>query len=240
MTVIKVQNISKKFILGKSNFLSFINENFLKKNVKTFYALKNINFEVNKNDKIALIGSNGSGKSTLLKILSQVMAPTEGRILIKGKVVSILEAGSGFHPDLTGRENIYLRGSILGMSRLAIKEKIDEIILFSEIGDKIDTPVKKYSTGMGIRLGFSITAFLNGNILIYDEILAVADDSFRTKATNHIIKDMNEKEKTLFLVTHDKRNILEVCNRGILMDQGKILNIGSPKNILLEYQNLIK
>ena len=240
MTVIKVQNISKKFVLGKSNFLSFINENFLKKNVKTFYALKNINFEVNKNDKIALIGSNGSGKSTLLKILSQVMAPTEGRILIKGKVVSILEAGSGFHPDLTGRENIYLSGSILGMSRLTVKEKIDEIILFSEIGDKIDTPVKKYSLGMGVKLGFSVSAYLDGDILIYDEILAVADDNFRIKATNHMLKEINKKEKTLFLVSHDKRNILDVCNRAILMDQGKILNIGSPKNILLEYQNLIK
>ena len=240
MSVIKVENISKKFIPGKSNFLSFFNENFLKKNVKTFYALKNINFEANKNDKIALIGRNGSGKSTLLKILSHVMAPTKGRILIKGKVVSILEAGSGFHPDLTGRENIYLSGSILGMSRLDIKEKIDQIILFSEIGDKIDTPVKKYSLGMGVKLGFSVSAYLDGDILIYDEILAVADDNFRTKATNHMLKEINKKEKTLFLVSHDKRNILDVCNRAILMDQGKILNIGSPKNILLEYQNLIK
>ena len=239
MYIIKIENISKKFILGKTNFFSFFNEKFSEKKIKTFYALKNINFEINKSDRIALIGRNGSGKSTLLKILSQVMAPTEGKIFVKGKIISILEAGSGFHPELTGRENIYLSGSILGMSKLNIKEKIDKIILFSEIGDKIDTPVKKYSLGMSIRLSFSVSAFLDGDITIYDEVLAVADDIFRKKVNNFILQDLKKKEKTIFLVSHDRKNILEICNKAVLIEQGQILNIGSTKEILLEYDKLI-
>lgn len=240
MSIIKVRNLTKKYFLGKSNLTSFINENFRKEKVNILTAIDNINFDIYENDKVALIGKNGSGKSTLLKLMSRVTFPTEGKITVEGKISSILEAGAGFHPELTGRENIFLTGSILGMSKKSIFNKCEDIINFSELKNQIDTPVKRYSTGMSIKLAFAICSFLDGDILIFDEILAVADDEFRKKATKKILENVNKKKKTLIMVSHQKQNLLDVCNKAILLDKGKILNIGTPEVILNEYSNLIQ
>ena len=239
MQIITVQNLTKEYILGKSNFLSFYNENFRSTNVKKITALNKLNFNINQSEKIALIGKNGSGKSTLCKILSRVTYPTDGKILINGKVSSVLEAGAGFHPDLTGRENIFLAGAILGMNKNRIEKKFDQIVSFSELNGQIDTPVKKYSLGMGIKLAFSICTFLEGDILILDEVLAFADEKFRKKATSEITKKITNENKTLILVSHDKRNLLEVCEKAILIDEGNILNIDKPEKIIQEYEKLI-
>lgn len=239
MQIITVQNLTKEYILGKSNFLSFYNENFRSTNVKKITALNKLNFNINQSEKIALIGKNGSGKSTLCKILSRVTYPTDGKILINGKVSSVLEAGAGFHPDLTGRENIFLAGAILGMNKNRIEKKFDQIVSFSELNGQIDTPVKKYSLGMGIKLAFSICTFLEGDILILDEVLAFADEKFRKKATSKITEKITNENKTLILVSHDKRNLLEVCEKAILIDEGNILNIDKPEKIIQEYEKLI-
>lgn len=239
MTVIKVENLTKEYILGKTNFSSFIRENIIKKDIKTKIALNNINLEIKKNDRVALIGKNGSGKSTLLKILSRVTYPSKGKVLVSGKVSSILEAGAGFHPELTGRENIFLVGAILGMDSQKILSKCEDIIEFSEIEDQIDTPIKKYSSGMAIKLAFAICAYLDGDIFLFDEILAVADEKFRKKATDRIMHKVKHGNKTLILVSHNERNIFDICDKAILINEGSILNVGKIEKIFDEYNKII-
>jgi len=160
--------------------------------------------------------------------------------MVNGKVSSILEAGAGFHPELSGRENIYLTGSMLGMNKNKIYGLYEKITDFAEVQDYIDTPVKRYSTGMSLKLAVAISLFLDGDILIYDEILAVADEKFRKLATQEISKKVDNEKKTLLLVSHQKQNLLDVCNKAILLDNGKILNIDSPEKILYEYEKIIK
>lgn len=228
--VIAIKELYKKYQIGKFDLNSF-----LSKKTKEILALENINFNINKLDRIAIVGLNGSGKSTLLKIISRVTYPTLGEVRVEGKVSSVLEAGAGFHPELTGLENIYLSGAILGMSRKLVKQKIDEIISFAKIQDYINTPVKRYSTGMLIKLAFSISAFLDGDILIFDEIMSVADETFKKEATSHILKQVG---KTIIFVSHDDRNIKDICNRAVLLDKAKLILDGDVDEVLREYRAL--
>jgi lipopolysaccharide transport system ATP-binding protein len=233
---LNIKNLSKKYELGTFGMKSFINQTFNKgKNLNEFQALDDINLKIFKGEKIGLIGPNGSGKSTLLKILSRVTNPTNGTAEIYGKISSVLEAGAAFHPDLTCLDNIFLTGAVLGMSRKRIHEKLNEIIEFSEIKKFIDTPVKRLSTGMNIKLAFSICAFLDGEILLLDEILAVADEKFRVKAIDFIIKNSSASNKTVIFVSHDLRNINQFCEKVILLDKGKLVKFGNTKEVLEYY-----
>lgn len=190
--------------------------------IEEFWALRNISFEIKKGAKLGVMGRNGAGKSTLLKILSHITEPTEGRILINGSISSLLEVGTGFHHELSGRENIYLNGAILGMSRAEINRKFDEIVGFSEIEKFIDTPVKRYSSGMTVRLAFSIAAHLEPDILILDEVLAVGDVQFQKKC----LKKMDEISKsgaTIIFVNHGVASIKQFCNQAIVLENGHLI-----------------
>lgn len=199
------------------------------------WALQDINFEVNQGDVLGLIGRNGAGKSTLLKILSRTTAPTIGSIKIKGKIASLLEVGTGFHPELSGRQNIYLNGAILGMTRRDVNTKINEIIDFSGIGRYIDTPVKRYSSGMYVRLAFSVAAHLEPDIMIVDEVLAVGDIEFQQKCLGKM-KDVSEREgRTVLFVSHNMDAIKRLCTKGILFEHGKILMQGNIEDVYSKY-----
>ena len=188
----------------------------------TFMALNGVSFDVHKGEAVGIIGSNGAGKSTLLKLLTHVTAPTEGDIDIYGRVASMLEVGTGFHPEMTGRENVYLNGAILGMTRAEIDAKMDEIIEFSEVGDFIDTPVKRYSSGMYVKLAFSVAAHLDSEIMIMDEVLAVGDMKFQQKCLGKM-GDEAESGRTILYVSHNMATIRQLCTRCIVLDQGRIV-----------------
>lgn len=188
-----------------------------------FWALKDLNFEIHQGDRVGIIGKNGAGKSTLLKILSRITAPTEGKVKIKGRVASLLEVGTGFHAELTGRENIYLNGAILGMKRREVDRKIDEIIAFSEIENHIDTPVKRYSSGMYVRLAFAVAAHLDSEILIADEVLAVGDAAFQKKALGKMNDLSTGEGRTVLFVSHQMNAVKSLCNTGIILDHGRIV-----------------
>ena len=186
-----------------------------------FWALKDVNLSIQEGDRIALLGRNGAGKSTLLKIMSRITEPTHGTLKIRGRVTSLLEVGTGFHPDLTGRENILLNGAIMGMSYQMIKRKFDEIVAFAEVEKFLDTPIKRYSSGMFMRLGFAIAAHLDSDIMIVDEVLAVGDAQFQEKC----LKKMNEmgaQKRTLLFVSHSINSVLALCNKGILLERGEV------------------
>lgn len=187
-----------------------------------FWALQDVSFDVKQGDILGVIGRNGAGKSTLLKILSEVTTPTKGQIKISGRVASLLEVGTGFHPDLTGRENIFLNGAILGMGKLEIKRKLDEIIDFSEIHKFIDTPVKRYSSGMYVRLAFAVAAHLEPEILVLDEVLAVGDATFQKKCLGKM-EEVSKEGRTVIFVSHNMSAIENLCSRGLLLNEGKVL-----------------
>ena len=200
------------------------------------WALKDINLQVQHGEILGIIGKNGAGKSTLLKILSRVTAPTKGEIRIKGRIASLLEVGTGFHSELTGRENIFLNGAILGMNKTEIDKKLDEIIDFSGIEKYIDTPVKRYSSGMRVRLGFSVAAHLDPEILLVDEVLAVGDAEFRRKSQKKMESDSTKLGKTIILVSHQLRIIEQLCSKILLMDKGEIVKTGKDiKKIINDY-----
>src|SRR6201998_3100586 len=184
--------------------------------VEDFWALKNVSFEVKQGDVVGLIGRNGAGKSTLLKILSRITEPTEGRITIRGRVASLLEVGTGFHPELTGRENVYLNGAILGMSRAEIKAKFDEIVAFAEVEKFLDTPVKRYSSGMYVRLAFAVAAHLEPEILLVDEVLAVGDTEFQKKCLGKMPEVAGGGRSVLF-VSHNMQAVIALCQRAIIL-----------------------
>jgi lipopolysaccharide transport system ATP-binding protein len=189
-----------------------------------FWALKDVNFEINQGDRVGIIGRNGAGKSTLLKILSRITEPTCGRIEIKGRIASLLEVGTGFHPELTGRENIFLNGAILGMSKEEIKRKFDEIVAFAEVEKFLDTPVKRYSSGMYVRLAFAVAAHLEPEILVVDEVLAVGDAQFQKKCLGKM-EDISKKEnRTILFVSHNMEAIQNLCSKGILLEKGKSIS----------------
>lgn len=202
--------------------------------VEEFWALKDINFEIKQGDKVGIIGRNGAGKSTLLKILSRITEPTLGRVQINGRVASLLEVGTGFHPELSGRENIFLNGAILGMSRREIQRKFDEIIDFAEVEKFLDTPVKRYSSGMYVRLAFAVAAHLEPEILVVDEVLAVGDMQFQRKCLGKMENVANEGRTVLF-VSHNMAALLNLCTKAILLNKGMIINQGEANSIAKQY-----
>ncbi len=253
--VISVKNISKKYnithqrggYIALRDVLANIIKNpfqFLKQKTKEatgiakkeeFWALRDINFEVKKGEVVGIIGRNGAGKSTLLKILSQITPPTEGEIKINGRVGSLLEVGTGFHPELSGRENIFLNGAILGMTKKEIVSKFDEIVSFAGIEKFLDTPVKHYSSGMYVRLAFSVAAHMDPDILIIDEVLAVGDAEFQKKCLGKM-DDITKKEgRTILFVSHNMDAVKKLCPKTILIHEGKIKKIGPTEEIISEY-----
>ena len=220
---------------GKEDPHSKIGSNKYNGDKDHFWALKDVNFDIKQGDRLGIIGKNGAGKSTLLKILARITAPTEGIIKVKGKVASLLEVGTGFHAELTGRENIYLSGAILGMKKRRIDEKIDDIIEFSGIGQHIDTPVKRYSSGMYVRLAFAVVAHLDADILIADEVLAVGDAEFQKKARGKM-QDLSTGEGRIVLfVSHNMHAVKSLCNHGIVLHEGKIQIDGGIDEIVNFY-----
>jgi lipopolysaccharide transport system ATP-binding protein len=201
---------------------------------ETIWALKDVSFEVKKGEVIGIIGRNGAGKSTLLKILSRITGPTKGRVEIYGRVGALLEVGTGFHPELTGRENIYLNAAILGMSRAEISRKFDEIVAFAEVEKFIDTPVKHYSSGMGLRLGFAVAAHLEPEILIVDEVLAVGDVAFQKKCLGKMGQVAGEGRTVLF-VSHNMAAVRNLCSHTILLENGRILTSGPTEEVIAQY-----
>ncbi len=202
-----------------------------------FWALKDVSFKIKRGEVLGIIGRNGAGKSTLLKILSRITEPTEGRVTIEGHVASLLEVGTGFHPELTGRENIYLNGAILGMSRAEIKRKFDEIVDFSGVEKFIDTPVKRYSSGMQVRLGFSVAAHLEPEILIVDEVLAVGDAEFQRKCLGKM-SEVAGGGRTVIFVSHNSGAVRALCERAILVKDGRIQNDGKVADVLQVYADI--
>ena len=206
--------------------------------IEEFWALEDINFEIKQGDRVGIIGRNGAGKSTLLKILSRITEPTTGRLTITGRVASLLEVGTGFHPELTGRENIFLNGAILGMSRFEVKKKFDEIVDFAAVVKFLDTPVKRYSSGMYVRLAFAVAAHLEPEILIIDEVLAVGDISFQKKCLNKM-ENVAQEGRTVIFVSHNMGAITNLCTRAIHIHNGTITEDGSSQKIVANYINSV-
>ena len=233
MAVIKVENLSKKYLLGSIGSTGI--KSLIKKNVREeFWALKDINFEINKGEIVGVIGKNGAGKSTLLKVLSKITHPTTGRIEIDGKISSLLEVGTGFHPELTGRENVFMNGTILGMTKHEIHSKFDEIVAFSGIEKFIDTPVKRYSSGMYVRLAFAVAAHLEPEIMIVDEVLAVGDLEFQKKCLGKM-NDVAGNGKTVLFVSHNMGSVKQLCPKSILLKKGELIDFNKTSDIINQY-----
>jgi len=253
--VIAVENLSKKYIIGhqkqeRYTALRDVLANGAKRVThklthpfaaqendpahEEFWALKDINFDIMQGDRVGIIGRNGAGKSTLLKILSRITEPTSGKISIKGRVASLLEVGTGFHPELTGRENIFLNGAILGMSKAEIKSKFDEIVAFAEIEKFLDTPVKRYSSGMYVRLAFAVAAHLEPEILIVDEVLAVGDAQFQKKCMGKM-EIVGREGRTVLFVSHNMAAIKTLCSKGIVLNKGQMIFQGEVKEAVDQY-----
>ena len=254
-SIIEINNISKKYNIThqKGGYVALRDVltnvakspfSFLKHKAKQavgketkeeFWALKNINLTVNKGDAIGIIGANGAGKSTLLKILSKITPPTTGEIKLRGSVSSLLEVGTGFHPELTGRENIFLNGAILGMTKKEIINKFDDIVEFAGINKFLDTPVKRYSSGMSVRLAFSVAAHMEPDILIVDEVLAVGDADFQKKCLGKMGEVTKKAGRTILFVSHNMGAIQNLCNKCILLEAGRIISSGAPEKVIGKY-----
>ena len=230
-----VNNLWKKYKIGQPKKLGDALPLFLfRQKLKEFWAIKNINLTIKKGERLGIIGPNGSGKSTLLKIISGVTAPSLGNFTVTGKVAALLEVGTGFHPDFTGRENIYLYGTVLGMKLNEIKQRFDEIVRFSGIRKFLDTPVKYYSSGMYVRLGFSVAVHLDWDILLVDEVLAVGDADFQKKCL-YKIKQSLDSQKSLILVSHNSEFIKSLCTKTVLLDKGRIEKQGKTESVINYY-----
>ncbi|PWN64714.1 ABC transporter ATP-binding protein [Chryseobacterium oncorhynchi] len=259
MLALKAENISKQYRLGEvgtgtlSHDLNRLwykvrgkedpylkigeaNDRASKGNSDYVWSLRDINFEIEQGDAVGIIGRNGAGKSTLLKLLSKVTKPTTGKIYTNGRIASLLEVGTGFHPEMTGRENVFLNGAILGMTRKEIKRKFDEIVDFSGVERYIDTPVKRYSSGMYVRLAFAVAAHLESEILIVDEVLAVGDADFQKKCLGKMDDVTKGQGRTILFVSHNMTAIKELCQKGILLNQGELIYNGGIQNTIIEYQ----
>jgi|694.fasta_scaffold71126_4 lipopolysaccharide transport system ATP-binding protein len=253
-SVITVENLGKKYLIGhqQSKGRVTLSENIVsatkslfgfsknpdsKSQSKTeeFWALKDVSFEVKQGEVLGIIGRNGAGKSTLLKILSRITKPTTGEVCIRGRVASLLEVGTGFHPELTGRENVFLNGAILGMSQQEIRQKFDEIVDFAEIDQFIDTPVKHYSSGMYVRLAFAVASHLDREILILDEVLSVGDLAFQKKCLDWLEKDNKERQVTSLVVSHSIAAIKSMCERAIFIQKGELVEQGSASDVCNTY-----
>ena len=258
--VIKAEGIGKKYIIGHQgtkryktfreqtiqhihNFYSRTRKMLTGQQVlegdetEEFWALNDVSFEIKQGDRLGIIGRNGAGKSTLLKILSRITEPTTGRISIKGRVASLLEVGTGFHQELTGRENIFLNGAILGMGRAEIKRKFDEIVDFSGVEKFLDTPVKRYSSGMYVRLAFSVAAHLEPEILVVDEVLAVGDEEFQKKCLGKMKDVSSEDGRTVLFVSHNMGVIAQLCNKAMLLNKGRLEVAGKTDDVIHHYIN---
>jgi lipopolysaccharide transport system ATP-binding protein len=253
-TVIRVSGVSKRYMIRHRGADNVTLRDTLAHGVKAlarrmlgktgpraesqeeFWALRDVSFEVKQGEVVGLIGRNGAGKSTLLKVLSKITAPSTGRIEIDGRVASLLEVGTGFHPELTGRENIFLNGAILGMSRAEIRRKFDEIVAFAEIEKFLDTPVRRYSSGMYMRLAFAIAAHLEPEILIVDEVLAVGDAEFQKKCLGKM-GQVAKQGRTVLVVSHQLATITNLCTRAMLLREGRLAAVGPPQEIMNEYLN---
>ncbi len=257
MTIIQTENLGKKYILQHarqphSSLRDVITEKVRSAGRKLlnpfssasspsreeFWALKNVCFEVEQGDRVGIIGRNGAGKSTLLKVLSRITEPTTGRVTIDGRVASLLEVGTGFHPELTGRENIFLNGAILGMGKAEIKRKFDEIVAFAEVEKFLDTPVKHYSSGMYVRLAFAVAAHLEPEILIVDEVLAVGDAQFQKKCLGKMEEVSAKEGRTVLFVSHQMGAIAQLCSKAFLLHKGEIVQSGSVQHVVNYYMNL--
>lgn len=241
-SIIKIKNLGKKYLIGEKmpyySLRDSIANIFKKKQSrKEFWALEKINLQINEGEILGIIGPNGAGKSTLLKIISRITPPTTGEISIHGRVASLLEIGTGFHPELTGRENIYLSGAVLGMSRAEINRKFEQIIDFSEIREFLDTPVKRYSSGMYVRLAFSVAVHLEPDILIVDEVLAVGDANFQRKCLGKM-GEVSRGGRTVLLVSHNMHSILSLSTRCILLTKGKLVASGDPEKVVKQYRKI--
>lgn len=250
--VIDVRNLGKMYRIGalqeRSDTLRDAitdgTRNMFRRNLnpggtEEFWAVRDVNFQVERGEVLGIIGRNGAGKSTLLKLLSRITTPTEGEIRVRGRVGTLLEVGTGFHPELSGRENIYMNGAILGMTRQEINSKFDEIVTFSEIEKFIDTPVKRYSSGMYIRLAFSVAAHLESDILLVDEVLAVGDVAFQRKCLGKM-DDIAEGGRTVVFVSHNMATIQSMCKRGIVMDAGQIAYNGDIDSAVETYLTMVE
>ena len=226
--MVRVEHVTKQFSLRHDHSLKELVFSALqrKKLADTFLALDDVDLTVRAGETVGLIGFNGSGKSTLLKTISGVLFPDRGRVLLRGRVAGLIEVGAGFHPDLSGRENVYLNGAILGMTREQIDERFDEIVAFSEIEEFIDTDVKYYSSGMFLRLAFAVAVHTDPNIFLIDEILAVGDEPFQKKCIAKI-KELSERGKTLVVVSHDLDLVMNICDRGVVLERGSVVYDGS-------------
>jgi lipopolysaccharide transport system ATP-binding protein len=255
--VVEINNISKKFLLyhqgqaSHSTLVETLSGKFKKirnrlrhpfisqpddlpSSYEEFWALKDISFNIQEGDRVGIIGRNGAGKSTLLKILSRITEPSSGNVKIKGRLSSLLEVGTGFHPELTGRENIYLNGAILGMKRNEIKRKFDEIVAFAEVEQFLDTPVKRFSSGMYMRLGFAIAAHLESDLMIIDEVLAVGDTQFQAKCFKKL-NELGSSGRTVIFVSHDIGSVLSLCNKGIYLEKGRMIEAGNIDQCVNQY-----
>lgn len=242
--ILEVRNLWKQYKIGgqQASYLSLrerLLQPFKKQKTDTFWALQDINFDVYEGECIGIIGRNGAGKSTLLKILSQITPPTKGYIKARGRVASLLEVGTGFHPELTGRENVYLNGSILGLKRTEINAKFDNIVDFSGIEKFLDTPLKHYSSGMRLRLAFSVAAHLEPEILLIDEVLAVGDAEFQKKCLGKM-DEVSKSGRTVIFVSHNLEAIRQLCEKSILVNTGIIENFDITKSIITEYLSFKK
>ena len=246
--ILKVEELGKRYVLGEANqgqyrrfSESLVGMFKLGRRRSTtakeeFWALRDISFEINQGDRLSVVGRNGSGKSTLLKLLSRITEPTRGKFALRGRVASLLEVGTGFHPELTGRENIFLNGAILGMSRAEIRKKLDEIVAFAEVEAFLDTPVKRYSSGMYVRLAFAVAAHLEPDVLIVDEVLAVGDAQFQKKCLGKM-EAVGAEGRTVIFVSHNMSAVRKLCNRGILLESGRLIEDGTADHIANVYFN---
>jgi len=240
---VKLSNISKAYHVRRKPHRAFLSGRLLglfnsadsRHEDDRMWALRNLSFELEHGESVGFIGPNGAGKSTLLKILARITTPTSGSGFISGRVGSLLEVGSGFHPDLTGRENIFLNGSILGMTRREINAKLEQIIDFSGVEHQLEMPVKFYSTGQYTRLGFAVAAHLESEILIVDEVLSVGDAQFQTKCKDKM-RSLTNEGRTILFVSHSSDMVIEICTKAIWLNNGQIVDISDPKSIVSKYE----